>query len=79
MNKETEQFIAIPVEEYEHLKNCERNLQEIIMKQLESARAMINNMAQQQTMTIGDQLNTCKQPCKLDISTQINTGYVLPI
>ncbi len=45
MSKETEHLITITVEEYEHLKNCERNLQEILMRQIESIKSIINDIA----------------------------------
>lgn len=68
MSKETEQLIAIPIEEYEHLKNCEKKLHEILETAESIAKAHANNILQQSTLS--NQLKTCQQPCKVDRCVQ---------
>lgn len=66
MSKETKQHITIPIEEYEHLKNCEKKLQEIL--EIAESIAKAYN-ALQQTM-LSNQFKTCQQLCKIDRCVQ---------
>lgn len=57
-----DKLIAIPVEEYEHLKECKKRLEEIIelkIKELQNAQHLSNQMNAccQQVNYIKDQMN----------------------
>lgn len=54
-----QQLIAIPVDEYEYLKNCEMRLKELESHIFQSLRNQMANLYQQNTLS--DQMRTVQQ------------------